>query len=55
MRVEKSVVRNVANGTVEQELKYQVGEKIRREIFVGYDRDHLAAMVRERVKELEKL
>lgn len=40
--------------TFEREIAYQVGLKVRREIFVGWSRDQVNEMVAERLAELRQ-
>jgi len=54
LKIDKTVVKQTAEG-FEQELSYQCGHKIRRELFLGRSRDELAAMIIERRRELERL
>jgi hypothetical protein len=54
MKVEASEVQTKPTG-FEQGLTYQVGPKVRREIFVGRTQEELSVMIRERRRELERL
>lgn len=54
MKISKTAVTQTASGTYEQGIAYQVGEKVRREIFVGFDRSHLSSLIRDRCRELER-
>ena len=53
LKISKTAVTQTASG-FEQELKYLVGTKVRREIFVGRTRDELDRVVTERNRELER-
>jgi hypothetical protein len=53
LKIDKTAVTQTASG-FEQVISYQVGEKIRREIFADFTRERLHKTIEDRRRELER-